>query len=317
VFWAHIGSKCPATVIYGVNWKILLSRQELIMEADAEMFVFSDLYFEAMPRPTKSEEHGLDLNLIERGQHEPIKVNRKMVILDGYTRWQLLGDRGKKIKYEFRDFPTLEEELNYVVECNVMKRNITPFQRVEAMIKLFGYQRYKKEDCDEFKRSYLNVLDAIEAGNINSKNIVACIEKDKSNTRVILKKLTEQNYVRRTIEDCKKGGNEFIYELLPKARELLSHRPMTKTMREIGKDIGLDRNQVGQSLKLIEALNEDTDPRKLTMLRNGTLTIQQAYSQLVGKQTKRYPRVNPKTKLKCPFCEHIAMKKEYKIVHEE
>jgi predicted transcriptional regulator len=284
------------------------------MEADVNDFVFSDLYFESMPRPTKAEEHGLDLNLIERGQHEPIKVNRKMVILDGYTRWQLLGDRGVKIKYEFRNFETHEEELNYVVECNVMKRNITPFQRVEAMLKLFGYQRYKKEDSDNFKRTYLDILDAIEAGNINSKNIVKYIGKDLSNTRMNLKKLTNQYYIRKWVEDLKTGGNEFRYEIMPKGKELLANRPMTKTMKEIGKDIGLDRNTVGIALRVIDVLRDNPNEHLLTMLRNGTITIKSAHARLEGVVVKRYKRVNPETKLKCPFCEHEAMKKEYRIV---
>ena len=117
--------------------------QQTIMEASMNSFKKNDLYYMSMPRPTKQEEQGLDLNLIERGQFEPIKVKRDMTILDGYTRWELLGQRGKKIKYEFREFESLDDELNYVVECNVMKRNLTAYQKVEAMLKLFGELKYR------------------------------------------------------------------------------------------------------------------------------------------------------------------------------
>lgn len=280
------------------------------MEAEADQFVFSQLYFDAMPRPSYNEEHGLNLNLIEKGQFEPIKVNIKMVILDGYTRWQLLGDRGIKIKYEFRYFKTLEEEINYVVECNVMRRNINTYQRVEAMLKLFGGNRYRKENADTFKRNYIGILQAVELGNVTSKNIAVYIEQELSNTRKTLKKLVAQWCLRRNIIDFPNGGNEFQYELLPKGIELLQKRPMIKTTKEIGKDIGVDRNTVGKALYLIENAGEDIKLR----LINNTLTIGQAHATVMGKKSVKYKRVNPETKLKCPYCNHTSMKKDYTIV---
>ncbi len=284
--------------------------QIMEMKADAEEFIKNDLYYESMPRPTYDENRGLDLNLIERGQLEPIKVNREMVILDGYTRWMLLGDRGKKIWYEFRDFDTFEDELNYVVECNIMRRNINTYQRVESMLKLFGNQRYRKENSDTFKRSYLLILQAIKDGNINSRDIAECINQELTNTRSTLKKLTLQHYIRRNTVDLETGGNEFRYQILPKGEELLAKKPMIKTMKEIGKDIGVDRNTVGKAIFLIE----NADANIKTRLINNTITIGQAYELVRGRKTVNYKRVNPNTGLRCPSCNSVHKKKEYDIV---
>jgi DNA-binding transcriptional ArsR family regulator len=263
-----------------------------------------------MPRPSKVEEHGLDLNLIERGQYDPIKVNRKMVILDGYTRWQLLGDRGKKIKYEFRDFKTNEDELNYVVECNVMKRNITPYQKVVAMMKLFGNQRYSKENGDTYKRAYVEILNDIKKGSVTSSDLVESTGKEMTHIRSTLTKLTEQHYIHREREiDLMK--HPFVYSLMPKGEEFLANAPMTKTMKEIGKDIGVDRTSVGQALRIFESDNKDLK----SMLCNGSINISRAYGFLMGRVAKEKVKSHVKTKLKCPFCEHVGMRKEYKVVH--
>ena len=88
-----------------------MSEQTLIMEAEADTFKIIPKYLNALPRSTHDELHALDQKLIQRGQQEPIKVRRDMGILNGYTRHDLLGQRGVKIKYEFRDFEQKRKNL--------------------------------------------------------------------------------------------------------------------------------------------------------------------------------------------------------------
>ena len=66
------------------------------MEGVYDDFKINDKYFKAIPRPTEDECSALDMKLIERGQMEPIIVNKDMVILDGHTRFDLLTQRGKR-----------------------------------------------------------------------------------------------------------------------------------------------------------------------------------------------------------------------------
>ena len=179
-----------------------------------------------------------------------------------------------------------------------------------AMLRLFGNQRYRKEDSNTFKRNYVHILQSVEAGRISSRDIASFIGRELSNTRATLKRLTEQWYLRRNIIDLPNGGNEFTYELLPKGMELLEKRPMTKTMKEIGKDIGVDRNTVGKAIHLIEKADQGLKLR----LTNGTLTIGQAFQKMTGRQTVKYKRVNAGTKLQCPSCGIAHMKKEYEII---
>ena len=272
-------------------------------------FKKNDLYYMSMPRPTKQEEQGLDLNLIERGQFEPIKVKRDMTILDGYTRWELLGQRGKKIKYEFREFESLDDELNYVVECNVMKRNLTAYQKVEAMLKLFGELKYRRQGrkIDEHKREFVNVLKSIEKDNTITKDIATDLNRELSSVNRLLKQMTEKYYISRKTNA---RNIPYNYSLMPKGLELLASNPMTKTMKEIGKDIGVDRTHVGKAIYLIE----NADSATKLMLINGTITVGQAYLKCTGRVNVKYARVNPDTRLKCPHCDHISIKKEFKIV---
>jgi len=128
------------------------------MEADYDTFKIIPKYLKALPRSTYDELHAMDQNLIQRGQQKPIEVRRDMGILDGYTRHDLLGQRGVKIKYIFKDFPTEEEEYEYVKECNVMRRQLNLFQRVETMYEFYIETKDVKEAVRLLKEE-MNTLD--------------------------------------------------------------------------------------------------------------------------------------------------------------
>lgn len=65
------------------------------------------------------------------GQHNPIIVNKDLVILDGHTRFKICSELGIEPKYEIRNFPNqLLEEL-FVYDCNLERRNLTKYSRTE------------------------------------------------------------------------------------------------------------------------------------------------------------------------------------------
>ncbi len=298
--------------------------QEVVMEADADQFKIIDKYYEALPRSSKDELHALDLKLIQRGQQTPIEVRRSdMGILDGYTRHDLLGQRGKKIKYIFKDFATEEEEFEYVVETNVMRRQLNIFQRVEAMYQFFLEETLARREKD--RTSQFDVMQVLS--NVKTMSTTDIEKNTKYSKRTCLRLLNEL----KEIWCVGKGENVYIphekgnggttmhtWKLLPKGVEMLSKRKDRKVGavgNVLGKIIGCGRTSVLFSATIIEKGDEETKDQ----CRNGVLSIRSAYNLIVtpaelrGKKHAN-PSWTPYSKIKCPHCDHISVKKDYTLV---
>ncbi len=94
-------------------------------------------YLDLVPRPTKEERQSLKEDIMLNGQSDPIVINRDGFILDGYTRYEICQELGIDIKYRIQGFKTKEEEKRYVINCNVRRRHLNSFQRVELMYKIY------------------------------------------------------------------------------------------------------------------------------------------------------------------------------------
>src|SRR3989337_3000058 len=123
-------------------------------------------YLVLVPRPTKEERMALKEDIMLRGQHDPIVINRDGFILDGYTRYEICQELGIEVKYRIQEFATKEEEKRYVINCNVRRRHLNAFQRVELMYQMYVIEKelarkrhYGGEDYDGIKRG--NVGDII------------------------------------------------------------------------------------------------------------------------------------------------------------
>ncbi len=290
-----------------------MSQQLVMFEAPAEKFVKSALYNNSVARPNYQEKRALDLKLIEKGQLEPIIVNTKMVILDGYCRFELLEARGKTIKYIIRGFPTEADELEYVVETNVMRRQLNEFQRVETMYKLYKTQKYhNNKDSDIYKKRYLEILKAVEQGYNESETLKKFLGRDISRVRQILKSLTNEYYLRKT-EIKLKNGSKFTYELLPKGEGFLAEKPQIVTTTLIGKIIGVDRNKVGNALYII-----DNAPAEIIQrLDNNMLSVGQAYTIIMNKDRSVRKGWRTTDKVECPLCHQMSQKKDFRIIRSE
>lgn len=290
------------------------------MEADYDDFVIHQAYLEAMPRPNYEENQALDLKLIQRGQQEPIKVNRKMWILDGYTRHDLLGQRGKKIKYMFMDFNSSHDEWEYVVETNVMRRQLNKYQRIEAMYGM--YKNRKQEIKNKNYDGWIAVMQSVKKGNTTAIDVAEDIGYHRQAINKISRVLEKNFYIRRIAEFRKhesgkgRGGTTYhILSLLPKSEEFLSKhtkRQMGSASVLIGKIIGLHRNTVVKGMTIVEQGDEGMKRR----LRDGELTMNNAYAQLVNighregiKYTKRLWKND--SNIRCPHCDRVSKKSEY------
>lgn len=190
-------------------------------------------YWDLVPRPTAEEFTCLQSSIILEGQKDPIVINKKGVVLDGHTRYEIMRDLGKKeIDVRIKDFETEEEEELYVIASNTNRRQLNAFQKIEIYYSM--YEKLRDEAADNHK---------------NSKR--------------------EKKFPL--------GGSAVRYAML----------------------IGVGEKRTHAGLKLLENAPELT----LTKLRNGSLTINQAYNTLMKAkrpvgvrkynktQTRNYPKV--------------------------
>ena len=291
------------------------------MEADFEQFKINPNYYEAIPRPTKEERRALDLKMIEKGQLEPIVVNPNMVILDGHTRYDILLNRGKKIKYIIREFESDLLEAQYVVECNVMRRQLNNYQRLEA---LYGLYKQRKDDLKSKNyNGWISVMKSIKRGNNTASLISIDIEYHKQAVNKISRELEEKYYIRRTKAFKKyeqgrgRGGTTYhILTLLPKAEEFLSthkRREKGSASQFIGEITGMNRNTVTRGMTIIEMADDDMKKK----LRGGSLNMTKAFAIVIGLDEKRDNSKYMNARLQCPHCDHIDERQEFKKILRE
>ena len=284
------------------------------MEGVYDDFKINDRYFKAIPRPTEHEYNALDMKLIERGQMEPITVNKNMVILDGHTRFDILTQRGKKVKYVIKHFENDKDELSYVVESNIMRRQLNSFQRIEAVYDMYKVKRKERKSYD----SEINVLNSIKHGKNTAKDIgKECNHTSQSVNRICLQ-LSKLGYV--SIEPKFKkyghgrsgGTRTYSYETTDTTDDFLrthSKKQKGSASMLVGKIIGVSRGTVEKGIALIERADGNMKKR----LRAGHISMNQAYDILLGLNGKvGVSRRKYTSRIQCPHCNEIDHKTRFK-----
>jgi ParB-like chromosome segregation protein Spo0J len=92
-------------------------------------------YASMVPEQSPQEYESLKQSIKEDGLYVPIIVNQNGIILDGHHRYkacQELGIEPKTIVKEFED--KLDEQL-FVIDCNLIRRQLNNFQKTELALK--------------------------------------------------------------------------------------------------------------------------------------------------------------------------------------
>jgi ParB/RepB/Spo0J family partition protein len=92
-------------------------------------------YASLVSKLSPEEYESLKQSIKENGLHVPIIVNQNGIILDGHHRYkacQELGIEPKTLVREFKD--KLDEQL-FVIDCNLIRRQLNNFQRTELALK--------------------------------------------------------------------------------------------------------------------------------------------------------------------------------------
>mgnify|MGYP003645101695 CR=1 FL=1 len=110
-------------------------------------------YLGLVPRPTTEEFTCLQSSIILEGQKDPIVINKKNVVLDGHTRYEILQSLGvKEVSVRVQNFETSEEEELYVIASNTNRRQLNAFQKIEIYYSM--YEKIRKESADNHKNSH-------------------------------------------------------------------------------------------------------------------------------------------------------------------
>jgi len=104
-------------------------------------------YKALMPELPEDEFESLKNSIQKHGYWEeyPIIVNDKYEILDGHTRYKACKELGIEPTIKVKHFESKEDEMEFVIETNLSRRHLKPFQKAELALKLIEIEKVKGE----------------------------------------------------------------------------------------------------------------------------------------------------------------------------
>lgn len=288
---------------------------------------FSEEYFDIVPRPTPEERQQLKEDIQIEGLLEDIKINADGIVLDGHTRieiceelgWKTVNDEKIEPQFTVRNFKTVNEEKEYVLKTNLLRRQLNSFQKVKLVFSL--YQHNKKHPNNERLQNLYDVLIELKKHKkpVRSRIIGDKFGWDKATINRLLKQLKEEFCAGRKEEKVKfkdsRGGTlVYLWYILPKGEGILyKGRPKNYSLKTLARSIGLERNLVSKAIYLMEHANHYT----LVSLEQGRLSIMNAYVEMTKgeglKKVTSYQYLKGTTQVVCPRCEQVSTKNEWKI----
>jgi len=98
-------------------------------------------YSRLLPPLPPAEYEALKESIRIHGLLNPIEVNPEGYILDGVHRYRACVELGIEPKYTIKRFDDPLEEKRFVIESNLIRRQLTKFQRIEAALPLIEIER--------------------------------------------------------------------------------------------------------------------------------------------------------------------------------
>ena len=98
-------------------------------------------YEQLLPKLPKEEYEALKLSIQKEGLHFPIIVNKNGVILDGHHRYKICQELELAIRFEIKEFANSLLEKKFVIESNLLRRQLTTFQRIKMAKPLIEIER--------------------------------------------------------------------------------------------------------------------------------------------------------------------------------
>jgi ParB-like chromosome segregation protein Spo0J len=92
-------------------------------------------YASLVPELSPEESESLNQSIKANGLYVPIIVNQDGTILDGHHRFKACQELGIEPKTIVREFSDKLEERLFVIDCNLIRRQLNHFQRTELALK--------------------------------------------------------------------------------------------------------------------------------------------------------------------------------------
>lgn len=120
-------------------------------------------YAEFVPPLSESQYQSLKESIQENGLWMPIIVNSEGVILDGHHRFKICNKLGVQIKHAIREFESKNDEIIFVGESNLKRRNMIRFVRIELSLKLKPHYeiRARKNSLANLKQYQNKIIEKI------------------------------------------------------------------------------------------------------------------------------------------------------------
>jgi ParB-like chromosome segregation protein Spo0J len=92
-------------------------------------------YGSLVPELSPEEYESLKKSIKKNGLYVPITVNRNGIVLDGHHRYRACQELGIEPKTLVREFNDKLNEQLFVIDCNLIRRQLNSFQRTELALK--------------------------------------------------------------------------------------------------------------------------------------------------------------------------------------
>lgn len=113
---------------------------------DTLQIIINKEYEDLVPPLSKEEYDQLKESIRVNGQYLPVILNQNNVLLDGYHRFKICKELGLEVKHKVKHFENKTDEIIFVGECNLQRRQLEPLQRVILVSKLETYYRERAEE---------------------------------------------------------------------------------------------------------------------------------------------------------------------------
>jgi 16S rRNA G966 N2-methylase RsmD len=101
------------------------------MQKSDMQLIISPEYEKLVPEMSKQAYEELKESIIKNGLYDPITINNKGVLLDGHHRYRIWTELKKEggIPSRIKDFETPLNERRFVIESNLRRRHLEPYQK--------------------------------------------------------------------------------------------------------------------------------------------------------------------------------------------
>ena len=192
--------------------------------------------YESIVPPLSEEDYeALKKSIKENGLRLPIFITEYGVILDGHHRYKICLELGIEPKFEIKRFDNKLAEIEFVIDINLNRRQLTPFQRVELAFEL------EKVESEKAKiRSLQNLKYVSQKLSSGSIGHIDNLSEDQGRTRAIVSK--------------KAGISQGTYE---RGRNIIQNgsEEQKKKLRKGKSTINKECNKIKKDQKRQELLN--------------------------------------------------------------